>query len=95
MYEDVNPLVIALHGALVEMQLRVKRCEDTLGLSHAHDPVATFGREPFEAHLEGPCSCEESLALQEKVRKLEKLVVELRVELHDRTAGLARVGVVK
>lgn len=67
--DPINPSVIALHGALVELTLRVGRIERAL----EQPPVAlaTFAQPgsnlppPYE-----PCSCDEALALQQHIVEL-------------------------
>lgn len=64
--DPVNPSVIALHGALVELTLRMNRVEHALRVKPA--ALATFAQEgsslppPYE-----PCSCDEALALQRHI----------------------------
>jgi hypothetical protein len=68
--DPINPSVIALHGALVELTLRVGRLEQKMML---HEPIAlaTFAQPgsdipaPYE-----PCSCEEALSLQAHIQAL-------------------------
>lgn len=68
--DPVNPSVIALHGALAELTLRVGRLEHKMLL---REPIAlaTFAQAgsnipaPYE-----PCSCDESIALQQHIVEL-------------------------
>jgi len=68
MMDPVNPSVIALHGALVELTLRLNRVEEALRLHQRPVALATFAQEgsnippPYE-----PCSCEESTALRQHI----------------------------
>lgn len=68
--DPITPSVIALHGALVELTLRVGRLEQKMML---REPIAlaTFAQAgsnipaPYE-----PCSCEESTALRAHIVEL-------------------------
>jgi hypothetical protein len=65
MNEWISPSVVALHGSLVEMALRLGRVEKKLGLDVEPQPLATFAPPglcvppPYE-----PCSCEEAMQLR-------------------------------
>lgn len=68
--DPINPSVIALHGAVVELTLRLTRIEQKLQLP----PVALRTFAQPGSHLPPPyqpCSCEESLNLRARVRELE------------------------
>lgn len=78
MYDNITPSVIALHGSLVELTMRLNRVERKLGVEPA--PLLTFGQAgsvPLPPDVE-PCSCDEAVALRTRVREL--------------TAALARTG---
>lgn len=63
--DPINPSVIALHGALVELTLRMRRVEAQLAL---REPVGEFE----------PCSCEESIALRQHIAALAAKLGVLR-----------------
>lgn len=65
--DPINPSVISLHGALVELTLRLNRVERALHVPDA--PLATFAQ--LGSDIPPPCSCDESLALRARVRELE------------------------
>jgi len=71
--DPINPSVIALHGALVEITLRLNRVEQKLHMPDA--PLATFAQPG--SNIPAPCSCDESLALRARVRTLEEKLVLL------------------
>lgn len=64
--DPINPSVIALHGALVELTLRMNRVEQAIGVRPV--ALATFAQagSNLPAQYE-PCSCEEALALQRHI----------------------------
>lgn len=83
MTERTDPLVITLHGSLLELTLRVARIERELQL---HEPfaLATFGQGPRDALAPTPdyttadaCSCDEALMLRARVRDLESQLTRL------------------
>lgn len=63
---------VALHNSLVELTLRIGRCEEKLGLHLESMALATFANvpPPHEPAPARPCSCEESVQLRARVRKL-------------------------
>ena len=84
--EKLDPLVVSLHGSIVELTLRVGRIEKELGLA---EPIAmaTFVSPGFERPaaptpdygIENPCGCDESVALRSRVRQLEEALCCLAV----------------
>lgn len=73
----MDPLVLSLHGSLLELSLRVTRLEREVNVPDG--PRATFGRGPGYAPtpdygpqptVAEPCSCDESLALRARVQEL-------------------------
>lgn len=68
-----SPAVIALHRSLVEITVRLGRCEDKLGLADEPHALATFTHHHVPPPCE-PCSCDESVALRARVRDLETAV---------------------
>jgi hypothetical protein len=68
-----SPSVIALHGALAELVLRVGRIESKLEMPVA--PLHTFAQPGSKIPPQGrPCSCEEALALRARIRELETIL---------------------
>ena len=65
--DPINPSVIALHGSLVELAIRVNRIEEKL---HMTEPVALL---TFKADLPPPFEPvpNETVQLRERVRVLE------------------------
>lgn len=68
-----SPTVIALHGALTELVLRVSRLETALDMPSA--PLHTFAQPGSNIPPQGrPCSCEEAIALRARIRDLETIM---------------------
>lgn len=95
--DPINPSVIALHGALVELTLRLGRVEDKLGMPPG--PLATFARIPIPPPAPPPaqhaphidytsgcdadtCGCDESVSLRAQVATLTARVRDLEGVRH-------------
>lgn len=64
----MDPLVLSLHGSLVELSLRVTRIEREIKIPDA--PRATFARPVELPAAASPCSCDESMALRAQLQSL-------------------------
>lgn len=64
----IDPLVLSLHGSLVELALRVTRIERCVNVPDA--PRAIFPRVAEPPPVAEPCSCDEALTLRAQLQSL-------------------------